>query len=102
MTSPKRIPTRRARRLGGAVAVCLLAIAAPLVLLGGQAGAAKPKPKRESKRPNIVMVMTDDQAKSTISPEVMPNLTSKLMAQGTTFSDFTVTTPLCCPSRAAY
>ena len=48
------------------------------------------------------MVMTDDQAKSTMSPEVMPNLYTKLMADGTTFSDYTVTTPLCCPSRAAY
>ncbi len=100
LSSTKHIPTRRARSLAGAVFVCLLAVAAPLFVLGGQAGAAKPK--KESKRPNIVMVMTDDQAKSTMLPEVMPNLTSKLMAEGTTFSDFTVTTPLCCPSRATY
>ena len=60
------------------------------------------KPQREAKRPNIVMIMTDDQAKSTMRPEVMPNLYTKLKAAGTSFSDYTVTTPLCCPSRAAY
>ncbi len=37
-----------------------------------------------------------------MSREVMPNLYSKLIAAGTSFSDYVVTTPLCCPSRAAY
>jgi len=84
-------------RRAAAIAACLLAA---LVLLAGgeRAGAAK----GGGKPPNIVVIVTDDQARSTMSPEVMPNLYSRLIADGTSFSDFVVTTPLCCPSRAAY
>ena len=98
-------PASRGRRYGVAAAACLLA-ALTLIAGAAEAGAVgtqqEAKPQREAKRPNIVMIMTDDQAKSTMSPEVMPNLYTKLMAAGTSFSDYTVTTPLCCPSRAAY
>lgn len=84
-------------------AACLIGVVATALAVGSAFGAgAGPSKAKEPKRPNIVMIMTDDQAKSTMSPEVMPNLYSKLMANGTTFSDYTVTTPLCCPSRAAY
>ena len=85
-------------RRAAAIAACLLAA---LVLLAGggeRAGAAK----GGGKPPNIVVIVTDDQARSTMSPEVMPNLYSRMFADGTSFSDFVVTTPLCCPSRAAY
>ena len=85
-------------RRAAAIAACLLA--ALVVLAGGgeRAGAAR----SGGKPPNIVVIVTDDQARSTMSPEVMPNLYSRLIADGTSFSDFVVTTPLCCPSRAAY
>lgn len=63
---------------------------------GGKGGKAK-----KMKQPNIIFVETDDQSLSTVLPEAMPNLFNKLMPRGTTFSDFVVTTPLCCPSRAA-
>ena len=84
--------------------VCLAAIVATALAAGpaGASGGRGEAKAKSPKRPNIVMVMTDDQAKSTMSPEVMPNLYSELMAKGTTFSNFTVATPLCCPSRAAY
>jgi len=91
----------QARRVGVAAA-CLLALVGAALAAGLDADAKPAKPAKPPERPNIVMVMTDDQAKSTIAPEVMPNLYSKLMANGTTFSEYTVTTPLCCPSRAAY
>ena len=102
--SSNRKPASRGRRYGVAAAACLLA-ALTLIAGAAEAGAVgaqrEAKPQREAKRPNIVMIMTDDQAKSTMSPEVMPNLYTKLKAAGTSFSDYTVTTPLCCPSRAA-
>jgi len=51
-------------------------------------------------RPNIVLVMTDDQALSQMSGAVMPNVTTLLADQGTRFDHAYLTTPLCCPSRA--
>ncbi len=51
-------------------------------------------------RPNIVMIMTDDQTLATLS--VMPNVRNLIGAQGTTFQQNYASYPLCCPSRATY
>ncbi|MGH3738590.1 MAG: sulfatase family protein [Micromonosporaceae bacterium] len=56
--------------------------------------------KTAQARPNVVMIMTDDQPAKYLS--VMPNTRRLLGEQGTTFSDMTVTYSLCCPSRATY
>ena len=53
----------------------------------------------KSDRPNIVMVLTDDQD---VFLDAMTPLvkTKKLLGeQGTTFSNAFVNTPICCPSR---
>ncbi len=69
---------------------------------GGKGGKPhKPKKPKKLEHPNIVIVESDDQAKSTMSPETMPNIYSKLAPRATSFSDYIVTTPLCCPSRSA-
>ncbi len=65
----------------------------------------KKKGKRAAKKlktPNIVMVMTDDQAPSTINPTVMPNLFSRVVPRATSFTDYISSSPLCCPARAGY
>jgi N-acetylglucosamine-6-sulfatase len=59
----------------------------------GRAHAADP-------RPNVVVIMTDDQTLE--SMRVMPNVRDLIGAQGTTFGQNFVTYPLCCPSRATY
>jgi N-acetylglucosamine-6-sulfatase len=51
-------------------------------------------------RPNVIVVMTDDQDVPSIS--VMPNVRRLLAAQGTTFTGGIVAYPLCCPSRATF
>ena len=48
-------------------------------------------------RPNILVVMTDDQEASTLGR--MPNVQKGLVVRGKTFTDFVFTYPLCCPSR---
>lgn len=53
-------------------------------------------------KPNIVVVMADDQTLSTFRRSVMPRTTRLLVDGGTRFSDYVVSTPLCCPSRAVY
>lgn len=52
-----------------------------------------------SGRPNIVVIVTDDQDVASITS--MPQVQALLAAQGTTFTNAFVTTPLCCPSRTS-
>ncbi len=77
-------------------------LAASLLLLPlGNVVRAEPEvPDPLRKRPNILIIMTDDQrAEGTM--EVMPE-TLRIMAEGgTTYPNGVVTTPLCCPSRAS-
>lgn len=50
-------------------------------------------------RPNIILIITDDQDARSI--EHMPHLQRLLVKQGTSFSNFVVTTPVCGPSRGS-
>ncbi|MBA3383839.1 MAG: sulfatase [Actinobacteria bacterium] len=51
-------------------------------------------------RPNIVVVMADDQTVE--SMRVMANVNALLGEQGATFADNFVSFPLCCPSRTTF
>jgi N-acetylglucosamine-6-sulfatase len=53
-----------------------------------------------SGRPNVVVVMTDDQR--TDDTSVMRTVESKLAAKGVTFTRNFATYPLCCPSRTTF
>src|SRR5690606_19409235 len=44
----------------------------------------------------------DDQNLDQFNRKTMPATTRLLADRGTTFTDYVVTTPLCCPSRATY
>ena len=57
-----------------------------------------PDARQAQQRPNVVVVMTDDQTLE--SMRVMTGLRSSLAARGTTFERAFVSTALCCPSRA--
>jgi len=56
------------------------------------------------KRPNIVLIMTDDLAVTTLDflldNDMMPNFKKNFVDEGIKFSNSFVTNPLCCPSRA--
>lgn len=75
------------------------------VLAAAPASPAVAKPSKlrlanaKQKRPNVVVVMTDDQNDSLIG---MGNVASRLAARGTTFRNSYVSLPLCCPSRATF
>ncbi|CAK7216858.1 hypothetical protein SEUCBS140593_003005 [Sporothrix eucalyptigena] len=51
-------------------------------------------------RPNIIMILTDDQDVHMHSLDYMPLLQKHLMHEGTTFTRHFCTIALCCPSRA--
>ena len=62
-------------------------------------GVRRPRdPGQGGSRPNIVVIMTDDQTLE--SMRVMPGVRSVLGRRGTTFERAFVSTALCCPSRA--
>jgi arylsulfatase A-like enzyme len=81
--------------LGTAVAVAVAAAA-----LGASAGtrpaAAAPVPER----PNIVVVMSDDQTVEEM--RFMPEVERLIGTRGATFPDTTTNWPICCPSRATF
>jgi N-acetylglucosamine-6-sulfatase len=52
----------------------------------------------EQEKPNILFILTDDQAPSTI--EKMPTVQAELVSKGLSFRNAFITTPGCCPSRA--
>ena len=80
----------------------LRALLVAAVALSSCAGAAQAQPDRErpQKRPNILVVMTDDQTLE--SMRVMPGVRRVIGDAGTTFDRFFVSNPLCCPSRSTF
>ena len=64
---------------------------------GWTTAGAEPTPKT---RPNIVVIMTDDQTVESL--RVMPQVRSLLEAHGVTFSTNIASYPLCCPARTTY
>jgi arylsulfatase A-like enzyme len=50
-------------------------------------------------KPNIVIIMTDDQRWDTVTPRYMPDLTRLVHPNGVSLSNSFVSNPLCCPSR---
>lgn len=72
----------------------LLAALSLLCLFFSYAAAAAAPPK-----PNIVVILTDDQDLHLNSLELMENLQSMLVQQGTIFSKHYGHVSLCCPAR---
>ena len=80
------------------VTVAITAMAA--TALGFIAAVAPASAADGEDRPNIVVVMTDDQ--DFRSMWAMPQTRKLIKRQGTTFDTNIVNFPLCCPSRATY
>lgn len=53
-----------------------------------------------SRPPNVLVIVSDDQPTATFKRRYMPRTFKHLADPGTEFTNFVVTTPLCCPSRA--
>ena len=76
------------------------ALAAVATLAATAPAHARPASAARDGRPNILVVMTDDQALADV--EHMPNVRSCSRPQGTTFADAIDSYPLCCPARATF
>jgi N-acetylglucosamine-6-sulfatase len=82
-----------------AAASAALTLSALLAVAAG-GGVANASPQQVPSKPNIVVVMTDDQTVE--SMRVMANVNTLLARQGTTFANNFASFPLCCPSRATF
>ena len=76
--------------------VALAVSAAAIALLVSAAGT----PAADQARPNIVVIMTDDQTLE--SMRVMHNVKARIGDKGATFTNSFVNYSLCCPSRATF
>ena len=69
-----------------------------IILLAAVGGACSPLGGGSS-RPNIILIITDDQTGGTVTQETMPNTWRWLWHGGRTYPNFSISDPLCCPSR---
>ena len=80
-----------------------LAALAGLVVATMLTGGPRASAQTPATQPNIVVIETDDQTLESFRSGVMPSAVKLLGGNGgTTFTNAVVTTPLCCPSRAAF
>jgi arylsulfatase A-like enzyme len=92
----KRVYT--AAILAAALIASVLALTDLFEPLGRKPASAPAAPRGA---PNILVIVTDDQAIGTLNEQVMPKTHHYLQEQGRTYTHFFVTDPLCCPSRAS-
>ena len=83
------------------IAAVLCAVALALEPLAGQGGARADHIRvgTQVRKPNVLVIMTDDQRVGTM--KVMPATKRLIAGKGVTFRNAHATTPLCCPSRAS-
>jgi N-acetylglucosamine-6-sulfatase len=75
-------------------------IAALLLIVPSLAVSPRPAAAGTS-RPNVVVIMSDDQRWDTVNPTYMPMLSKLVAARGITYTNAFVPNPLCCPSRTS-
>jgi N-acetylglucosamine-6-sulfatase len=86
--------------LAAASAALTLSALLAVAVGGGAANEAHASPQQLAAKPNILVLMSDDQAVE--SMRVMANVRSLLEKQGTTFANNFASFPLCCPSRSTF
>jgi N-acetylglucosamine-6-sulfatase len=70
------------------------------VVLLSVAGACRSTPSEN--RPDIVVIMTDDQRWDIVTPEAMPYTVKRLEGRGVTCANAFATTAVCCPARLSF
>ena len=88
------LPCRRALLQAMASAAVLLPILSPVT------GSSRTSQTTTS-RPNILLIVTDDQRAAVDTMSAMPKTRALFEHQGTNYPNFMVATPLCCPSRSS-
>lgn len=80
----------------------ILAVGLLAGLLTNRARADSPSSTNSTGRPNIIMIMTDDQDRRLGSTDYQTSLHTLLMDKGTEFTNHYTTQALCCPARSSF
>ena len=96
MSGQAPIDSHRATPRNPAVAGVLALLAAAALLVGF--GMPDRAHAQATGRPNIILLLTDDQEPSSL--RIMRNVRKDMKAKGVTMKHFYANYPLCCPSRA--
>lgn len=72
-----------------------------VVLIWNQRISAQQRASRTGGKPNIILILTDDQDVELGSLNYMPKTLKAIKYQGAEFRHAYVTTPMCCPSRSS-
>lgn len=93
-------PARAPALAGFAMLAALACVAA--AGFGGAAAepASAAKKAGDAAQPNIILIVSDDQAMDSFRRDVMPSVFELLVDRGSTFKNFVINDPNCCPSRA--
>src|ERR1700730_4012679 len=91
-------PGRSRKVRYGALALLLLLAVAPLPAIVPTITTTH----AQNQRPNILIIMTDDQSHDTLTDQFMPNTKAMIADQGITFTRGFMSTALCCPSRSSF
>lgn len=86
------------RRLATVALVTVTAVAASAAAAPRAEDSAVPADVGSVGRPNVLLIITDDQRKGV---EVMPALKNRIRNGGTKYPNAYATTPVCCPSRSS-
>lgn len=82
----------------------LIALAVRGLLIAGLAtllGLGVVSTTQAARRPNVLVFVSDDQTRDTVTPDVMPTVYRDMVTEGVSFPVFTDASPICCPSRAS-
>jgi arylsulfatase A-like enzyme len=96
-------PSRtRARFVSTALTATVILTAAQMAAgPGRRSTSAVAAPAGAAGRPNVVLILSDDQRWDTLTPRYMPHVMRTVVPNGITYTNAFVPVPLCCPSRAS-
>jgi N-acetylglucosamine-6-sulfatase len=95
----RRLRGRRTAAAAVVLIVAVVAVAAIVRAAGGGASTGSGIVIAKTTRPNVVVILTDDQRWDTLWS--MPHVHALLQEHGVTFANSFVSDSLCCPSRAS-